>query len=399
MTTQLPPLVLHVIHHLVTGGMENGLINLINNMPATRFRHAIACVEDYSDFRERLQRPDTEVIALYRSRIGVPRLRLELFRLCRRLRPMIVHSRTSSGLDALLPALLAGVKARVHGEHGWDVNDLHGTRLKPLLLRRLHAPLVHRYIAVSKHIERYLVERVGIAPGRITQIYNGVDTVRFAPPNDKPLHLLPRGFATRDSIIVGSVGRLQPVKDQATLIRAFDGLTRGDEALRARLRLVVFGDGPLGGELRSLVQSLGLNSIAWLPGAVTNVHELMRTLDVFVLPSLSEGISNTILEAMATGLPVLATAVGGNTELVGDSVTGRLFPAGGVSRLTELLRDYVDDADLRRRHALAARERAVHGFGLDKMVARYQALYEALIAGRPRGARSGSRADSPAGTK
>ena len=91
--------------------------------------------------------------------------------------------------------------------------------------------------------------------------------------------------------------------------RAFDGLTRGDEALRARLRLVVFGDGPLGGELRSLVQSLGLNSIAWLPGAVTNVHELMRTLDVFVLPSLSEGISNTILEAMATGLPVLATAV------------------------------------------------------------------------------------------
>ena len=86
------PLVLHVIHHLVIGGMENGLINLINQIPATRYRHAIACIEDYSDFRHRITRPDVEVIALHRSRIGVWALRRELFRLCRRLRPDVIFA-------------------------------------------------------------------------------------------------------------------------------------------------------------------------------------------------------------------------------------------------------------------------------------------------------------------
>mgnify|MGYP001385354370 CR=1 FL=1 len=137
MTAPAPPLVLHVIHQLAMGGMENNLINLINRMPASRFRHAIACVEDFSDFRQRLARPDVEVFALHRARIGVHRLRRELFRRCRRLRPAIVHSRNRSGLDALLPARLGGVRYCVHGEHGWDVDDLHGCL--PLRRRTLDA--------------------------------------------------------------------------------------------------------------------------------------------------------------------------------------------------------------------------------------------------------------------
>jgi sugar transferase (PEP-CTERM/EpsH1 system associated) len=380
--TQQRPVILHVIHQLATGGLENGLVNLINNMPAARFRHVIACVEDFTDFRDRLQRSDTEVIALNRSRIGVQKLRVELFRLCRKLKPAVVHSRATSGLDALLPALLAGIGARVHGEHGWDVNDLHGTKLKPLLLRRLHAPLVRRYIAVSKHIERYLVERVGVSPTRISQIYNGVDTERFAPAQQKPEHLLPPGFLDRDSIVIGTVGRLQPVKDQATLVRAFDALVRRNKTMRDRMRLVVIGDGPLAIDLRALVDSLGLSPIVWFSGAATNVDELMRALDIFVLPSLAEGISNTVLEAMATGLPIVATTVGGNVELVDDGVSGRLFKPADVEALAVLLETYVDDAVLRRRHAAAARERAVGRFGLVGMVAQYQSVYEALIEDR-----------------
>src|SRR4051794_23981778 len=108
MSVSGPPLVLHVIHHLVTGGMENGLVNLIGGMPPDAFRHAVACVEDYSDFRERLRPCGTEVIALHRSRVGVWQVRREIYRLCRRLRPAIVHTRGLSGLDALLPARLAG---------------------------------------------------------------------------------------------------------------------------------------------------------------------------------------------------------------------------------------------------------------------------------------------------
>jgi sugar transferase (PEP-CTERM/EpsH1 system associated) len=376
-TTDTRPLVLHVIHQLAMGGMENNLVNLINRMPASGFRHAIACVEDFSDFRSRLVKPDVEVFALHRSRVGVQRLRLELFRLCRRLRPRIVHSRNRSGLDALLPARLAGVRYRVHGEHGWDVDDLRGESWKLILLRRLHSPLVSRYITVSKDLERYLTRRVGIAAGRVTQIYNGVDTERFAPAADKPVGLLPSSLAGPDLVVIGTVGRIQAVKDQATLLRAFAALRSARPESRPRLRLAIVGDGPLLGELRELARSLGVAETTWMPGALGNVPDVLRLLDVFVLPSLSEGISNTILEAMASRLPVLATARGGNVELVEEGQNGRLFEPGDVPALTRLLAEYLDDPARRRAHADTARRRALERFSLDAMVASYQAVYEA----------------------
>ena len=221
MMVDLRPLILHVIHHLVVGGMENGLVNLINRMPQECLRHAVACIEDYSDFCQRITRADTEVIALHRAKIGVWKMRYELFELCRRLRPRVVHSRNLSGLDALAPAKLAGVRHCIHGEHGWDMHDLYGTRWRPAILRRLHSPLVDRYIVVSKDLERYLIRRVGIAASRISQIYNGVDTERFSPSRGEPGNGLPADFADQDMLVIGTVGRLQPVKDQATLLRAF----------------------------------------------------------------------------------------------------------------------------------------------------------------------------------
>jgi glycosyltransferase involved in cell wall biosynthesis len=162
--------------------MENGVVNLINNLPAERFRHAVACIESFSDFRQRIERTDVDVVALQRSLVGASGVRREIFRLCRRLRPALVHSRNQSGLDALLPARLAGVRRSVHSEHGWDIDNLDGSQWKPKLLRRLHSPLVDEYIAVSKDLQRFLAQRIGIAPHRITQIYNGVDTLASRPP-------------------------------------------------------------------------------------------------------------------------------------------------------------------------------------------------------------------------
>src|ERR1700682_5275653 len=113
------PLVVHVIHHLVIGGMENGLVNLVNLLPANRYRHAIVCVEDYSDFRKRIRDPEIAVYSMHKSRRSQLQLYWGLFRLFKKLRPAIVHSRNRSGLDSLLPALMAGVPLRLHGERGW----------------------------------------------------------------------------------------------------------------------------------------------------------------------------------------------------------------------------------------------------------------------------------------
>ncbi|CAN7662439.1 TIGR03088 family PEP-CTERM/XrtA system glycosyltransferase [Pseudoduganella sp. LjRoot289] len=374
------PLVLHVIHHLYIGGMENGLVNLINHMPADRYRHAILCVEDYSDFRLRITRPDVEVMALHRSRIGVWRMRLEMFKLFRRLKPAFIHSRNMSGLDALLPALLAGVPHRIHGEHGWDVHDLDGRAFKPALLRRLHAPLVSRYITVSQDLARYLGRRVGVSGRRISQVYNGVDMARFAPLRDRSA--LPPGFAGHEAegtVVIGTVGRAQAVKDQATLLRAFARLVEDEPGLGAALRLVLVGDGPKLRPLQALAQELGIAQQTWFAGASSEVPRMLAALDVFVLPSLSEGISNTILEAMASGLPVLATAVGGNVELVRAGEEGAFFEPGDVAGLARLMGVYSGDAALRRAHGAAARAGALARYSMPAMVSNYMAVYDGLL--------------------
>jgi sugar transferase (PEP-CTERM/EpsH1 system associated) len=275
----------------------------------------------------------------------------------------------------------------VHGEHGWDIHDLDGTKWRPALLRRLHSPLIDRYIAVSKDLEHYLVRRVGIAADRIDQIYNGVDTERFAPSPDKRVAQLPAGFRGEEIIVIASVGRLQPVKDQASLLRAFAELVRGDAGFGDRLRLAIVGDGPLRGDLQRLAEILGITGLTWLPGAIENIPTVLRSFHVFVLSSLAEGISNTLLEAMASGLPVVATAAGGNTELVDDGYCGRLFSPGDVNALTRLLADYATNPSLRRMHGSAARRVAVERFGLDRMVASYLAIYENLFRDKDDGGR------------
>ncbi|MEO8523689.1 MAG: TIGR03088 family PEP-CTERM/XrtA system glycosyltransferase [Caldimonas sp.] len=372
------PLVLHVIHHLVIGGMENGLVNLINHMPASRYGHAIACIEDFSSFRDRIKNPEVEVFALHRSRIGVWPLRRALYQLCRRLKPAIVHTRNLSGLDALLPARLAGVPSRVHGEHGWDMSDLHGTHRRPTLLRKLHSPLIDRYVAVSRNLETYLHERVGIRPERIRQIYNGVDTRRFEPRDRRSAMQLPESFRRGDAVVVGTVGRLQPVKDQATLVRAFAALAQRHPELADRARLLIVGDGPEKAELMRLAASLELGDRVHFTGPLEDVPAALSALDLFVLPSLNEGISNTILEAMASGLPVLASGVGGNVELIEEGVTGRLFQAGDGDALTAMIAGYLAEPRLRSLHGQAARARARDRFSLDSMVNQYAELYDTL---------------------
>ena len=379
--TETRPLILHVIHHLVTGGMENGLVSLINNLPSSSYRHAIVCIEDHSDFRDRLTRADTEVLEMRRSRIGTWRLRYRLVRTFRRLKPAIVHSRNKSGLDALLPARLAGVPHCVHGEHGWDVHDLDGHSVKEQVLRRLHAPLVERYVTVSRSLRDYLVERVGIRPERITTICNGVDTGKFQPAPRKPAGILPAQLAREELVIIGTVGRLQPVKDQQLLLRAFAGLVRESPGVAATARLLLVGNGPLRDTLMQLAQSLGIAHLTAFTGDRTDVAQLLQCMDVFVLPSLAEGISNTLLEAMATGLPVVATRVGGNVELVRDGENGALFESGDVASLTHLLAGYVTDGSARRRHGERSRRLALESFSLEAMIEGYRGAYETLIHG------------------
>jgi sugar transferase (PEP-CTERM/EpsH1 system associated) len=377
------PLVAHVIHRLDVGGMENGLVNLINHMPPERYRHAIVCLTDYTDFRLRLHRPDVECYALHRRAGKDIALYGRMWRLLRNLRPAIVHTRNLAALEMLVPAALAGVRHRVHGEHGRDVTDLDGTNRTYVLLRRLLRPFAHRYVALSQDLEEWLRVRIDIAPDKLVRVCNGVDMQRFRPaPAIRPALPVP-GFAAPDTFVIGSVLRMEPVKDPMNLVRAFVQLLARAPRLRARVRLALIGDGTLYTEAERELVRAGLRDLAWLPGKRNDVPELLRSFHVFALPSLAEGISNTVLEAMASGLPVVATRVGGSPELVVDGETGLLVPRADPTALAQALRRYADDPQMSVRHGAAARARCEREYSLTAMVNRYVALYDELLGVAP----------------
>ncbi|CAL1239510.1 TIGR03088 family PEP-CTERM/XrtA system glycosyltransferase [Candidatus Methylocalor cossyra] len=375
-----PPLVAHIIYRLGVGGLENGLVNLINRMPADRYRHAVICLKEATDFRHRLA-PEVPVFELHRKEGQDFGVQLRLYRLLRRLRPAIVHTRNLAAVECQFSAWLAGVPFRVHGEHGWDVFDPDGNNRKYQWLRRLSRLFVHRYVPLSRHLEAYLRDRVGVPESRLCRICNGVDTALFHPPAAGRMPIAGCPFDGAGLILIGTVGRMHGVKDQITLVQGFLQLLARHPQLRSRLRLVLVGDGPLRQEALQRLRAAGADGLAWLPGERRDVAEILRGLDIFVLPSQAEGISNTILEAMASGLPVIATAVGGNPELVVDGVTGRLVPKQDPDALAEALAAYVLNPERIAAHGAAGLARVRECFSLDGMVERYRILYDGLLNG------------------
>lgn len=365
------PLIAHVVHRLGMGGLENGLVNLVNRMPRDRYRHAIVCLSGYTDFRNRIERDDVEVVALHRRPGHDLALYGRVFRLLRRLAPDIVHTRNLGTLDMQAVAAAAGVRHRLHSEHGWEAEDVHGTSRKYRWLRRVLDPAVSGYVTMSLDIERWLTRTVGIAAKKVVQLYNGVDTARFRPP---------MGKVDGGEFTIGTVGRMQAVKDPATLLDAFERLCASSP--ERVLRLVFAGDGPLRAPLEAEVKRRGLAERVTFAGATDDVPGLLQGLDIFALPSLNEGISNTVLEAMASGLPVVATDVGGNGELVEPGVTGILVPPSDPDALADALRHYLRRPRLMKQHGAAGRERVEREFALDGMVGRYLDVYDALRAKR-----------------
>lgn len=364
-----PPLVVHLIYRLDFGGLETMLAECINRMPTHQYRHAIVCLDGYTSFAKKITRPGVGIYSLNKPPGLALATHLKLWKLLRQLRPAILHTYNLSAIEYTLTAALVGVPIRVHAEHGRDAADPEGRNRKHNLLRFLMTPLVDCYIPVSSDLQRWLNDVIHVPQSKNMLIKNGVDTEAFRPV---------AGAQPKANFVIGTVGRIQNVKNHIGLIDAFIRLREDMPAERSRLRLAIVGDGPLLPTVREKVRAAGISDVVWLPGARTDIADIIQTFSVFVLPSIAEGTPVTLLEAMSAGLPVVATRVGGVPEVVVNDATGKLVPANDAAALAAGIADYIRQPELVAQHGAAGRKRIEHHYSMEAMLVAYANLYGAL---------------------
>ncbi len=377
-TNDKPPLIMHVVHRLAMGGMENGLVNIINGMPSGEYRHMIVCMTESSDFERKIRKPDVVIESLHKKEGQDLATYWKMAKLIRKYKPDIIHTRNIATLEMQLVAALLGVKGRLHSEHGRDTVDLDGRKPSHLLLRRLLNPLVKVYIALSKDIGKWLLEDVGVRSGKVLHVYNGVPTDRFTPARECRDGIRREAGVAGEDVVIGTIGRFSPEKDQMTLLKAFSRLIRENSVSKFRARLFLVGDGPTKQELQDYIEQNDLTEWVWMPGKRDDVEHIYSAMDIFVLPSLIEGISNTILEAMSSALPVVATRVGGNAELVSEGLTGALVKAEDEIEMAAAVAGYVNDDQLRENAGSQGRDRVLEMFSIEKMISEYLRIYKTL---------------------
>jgi sugar transferase (PEP-CTERM/EpsH1 system associated) len=361
--------VMHLVPSLETGGMENGVVNLVNHLDRARFSSLICCCERLGVLKQRVASDVTVINCSAASGIQFGLFR-KLARIFKEHSVDIVHTHNFYTLVyGALAARLGGCRTVVHGEHG-----RHGKwPLRRRLLTRILTSGVKRVLCVSESIRSMLLQE-GMHPSKIQVIPNGIDPDTFTHPRPTAAEMAPLGIAP-DDIVIGSVGRLVAVKDFTTLISAFALLKR--EYPQALLMLV--GDGPERTRLEAHAADAGCSNRVRFLGERDDATSLYRFMRVFCLPSLSEGMSNVILEAMAAKVPVVATRVGDNPLLIDEKTSGLLVEPGNPESLARAILKLIADPELARAMALAGYRRVTERFSIVTMAQSYAQVYKELF--------------------
>jgi sugar transferase (PEP-CTERM/EpsH1 system associated) len=361
--------ILHVLHGFGHGGLENGIVNIINHSP-DHLIHELCFLSHSGEFLQRLERPVIHHVLHKRPGNDV-RTIFRLRELFRQRHIDVIHTRNWAAFDGVLAACLMVKPVVIHGEHGRDIADPAGKNRRRNLIRRALSFRARKFVAVSRDLHQWLKSTVRIPEDKLVFIPNGVDTNHFRPGRD--LALRKEWDLADDEFVVGTVGRLDPIKNHEGLLAAVRSLNeRG-----YKVRLVIVGDGPERAKIESLLSS-SLPPKPLLLGARTDIARIYKAFDLFVLNSFGEGMSNTLLEAMASGLPPVCTDVGGNSELVGEGQRGILLRPRDNFGLAETIREYMSSRERFAGYGQNARSFVVEHFSLDQMIRRYVSLYESV---------------------
>jgi glycosyltransferase involved in cell wall biosynthesis len=354
-----------VLPALYKAGMEVMAARLGHGLRNREHEVGFTCIAEVGGFADELRDDGFRVAVVpamgKRALAWAP----ELTHWLTQLKPDVVHVHSGAWAKTARAARVAAVRRVLHTEHGM----LEGERWYTPMLKRYAAYFTDHVVAVAEPIRAYLTSRVGIPADKVSVILNGVDTERFSPTV--------RGGELRTRLpmikkfLIGNFARLASIKNHALLLDAF-------ALLRQRIpdtTLAIVGEGELRPTLRTRISALQLEDDAHLLGEIRNVASAYRDLDLFVLSSIVEGTSLSVLEAMASGVCVVATAVGGNPDLLGHGRYGVLVPPGDARALASAMAEMLEDPVRRRRIAAAGREHVAKHYSENATIAAYEALY------------------------
>ena len=365
--------IVQCVNNMDLGGTEQMVLSLVRALRARGFGTAICCIENRGKLADEAEQLGIPVHDLNMAENGKLATLRSLCALLRQQKPVVIHSHNFKPFYyASLATLCGASNGHIHTRHGALLRH-HNAVWRYRLLRRW----VDAWVTVSADRQAELAERTGLPPTGIHVLANGVDTAKFCPPTDRLAVRRQLGLPENIPAII-VVARLAPEKDLTTLLQAF-------RLIRQQLpmtELWLAGDGPERADLERTSHALGLSTHTRFLGARDDVHRLLQAADVCALPSLSEGLSIALIEAAASGLPIVATDVGGNHEVVNPPDGGQLVPVGNPAAMAKALLTILLNSKLSAAMRQAARHHAEKDFGLMQMADSYITLYQNALSRR-----------------
>lgn len=359
---------LQITHDLDLGGLQQVIYNLCRTLDRSRFEIFVLCLREKGLFASDVEALGIPVFLLEKNAKGPDYFAFrKVAKLMRELRIDVVHTHnTQPFFDGTIGAMLAGVRTVIHTDHARDFPD----KLRYMIAEWLMSLYAYRVVGCSEHTSQQLMRYEKISKRKIVTIPNGIDGSRFDLSIDRAAKRRELGIGAEGHII-GLAVRLSDQKGITFLLRAMPSVL----AKHPDTTLLIAGNGDLRADLEREAKDLGVASQVKFCGPRKDIPELLKLLDLYVLPSKWEGLPMVILEAMAAGCPVVATNVGGNATAVVDGVTGALVPPQDPSALAQAIVRLLDSPDLLKSYAANGRARFYERFSADIMARQYEQLY------------------------
>jgi len=368
----MPINLMHIALGLNIGGLERVIIDLLKGTDRGRYRPIVCCIHSRGALADEAEELGVPVILLNDAQANKNRgkslrktaIVFKLTQLMNKEKISIVHTHNPlPHLYGSLAARFAGVPVVVHTKHGRN----YPANKKRVLLNRLLSCLTDEIVAVSRDAYDVSVNIENIGKRKVSTIINGIDVTKYAQVH--------KGQNNSDGVIIGHVARLSPEKDQLTLLKSFAIVAKRLE----NATLVIAGDGQMRQQLQTEAIQLGVADKISFLGFRNDIPELLQTFGLFVLSSIKEGTSLTILEAMAAGLPVVATNVGGNPEVVEHGHTGYIVPPKHPEKLADAIIEILSDKKKAKTMGANGRIIAQRNYSLERMCRAYEEIYWRLL--------------------